>query len=133
MIQFQSITYWVARLAAALIMLQTLYFKFTGAEESVYIFTTIGMEPWGRITVGGFELIAAVLLMINRWAWIGGALGLGLMVGAIGMHLTQLGIVVMDDSGYLFTLACVVALSSLYVLYVNKDKLRAVIHQLKRS
>lgn len=116
------ILYWGARLLAALIMLQTLYFKFTGSEESVYIFTTVGMEPWGRIGVGIAELIAAILLLFNRTAWLGGGLALGLMVGAIGMHLTLLGISVNEDGGYLFFLAVAVTACSVYVLVWDKDK-----------
>ncbi|MEO7992398.1 MAG: DoxX family membrane protein, partial [Chryseolinea sp.] len=84
--------YWAARLLAALIMAQTLYFKFTGATESIYIFTTIGMEPWGRIGVGVLELVASILLLINATAWLGAGLAFGLMLGAIGMHLTILGV-----------------------------------------
>ncbi|MDH4089055.1 MAG: DoxX family protein, partial [Cyclobacteriaceae bacterium] len=64
--------YWAARLVAAFVLFQTLFFKFTGAEESVYIFTTVGIEPWGRIAVGTLELIAAVLLIIPGTAWLGG-------------------------------------------------------------
>jgi putative oxidoreductase len=117
------ILYWGARLVAALIMLQTLYFKFSGSEESVYIFTTVGMEPWGRIGIGVLELIASVLLLFNATAWIGSGLALGLMTGAIGMHLTKLGISVRDDGGYLFFLAVAVALCSTIVLFKNKEKI----------
>jgi hypothetical protein len=109
-----------ARLAGALIMLQTLYFKFTGAKESVYIFSTIGMEPWGRIGVGVMELIAFVLLHYRPTAWASALLGIGLMVGADGtvsMHLVFLGIEVMGDGGYLFILALMVLLLSLITLY----------------
>ena len=113
---FMTIVFWLARLVAAVILLQTLFFKFTAAEESVYIFTTVGMEPWGRIGVGTLELIAAILLVVPATAWMGAFLALGLMLGAIGMHLTILGIEVMQDGGYLFALAIVVALCSLYVL-----------------
>ena len=98
----RKITYIVARLAAAIIMGQTLYFKFTGSAESVYIFTTVGMEPWGRWLVGITELVAAILLIIPKTAWAGGILAVGLMVGAIGMHMTLLGIEVMEDKGQLF-------------------------------
>src|SRR5687768_8916823 len=95
-----SILYWCARLLAALILLQTLFFKFSASAESVYIFTKVGMEPWGRIMVGILELIAGLMLIIPRTAWMGAALALGLMTGAIGMHLTLLGIDVQGDSGY---------------------------------
>jgi hypothetical protein len=119
--------YWVARMLAAVILLQTLYFKFSGSEESVYIFTTVGMEPWGRIGVGILELTAAVLLLMNNTAWVGSALSFGLMAGAIGMHLTKLGISVLGDGGYLFFLAVTVALCSLAVLFRNRDKIFSLV------
>lgn len=101
---------------AATLMLQTLYFKFSASEESVYIFTAIGMEPWGRIAVGVFELIASVLLLVPSMVWLGSALAIGLMVGAIGMHAAILGIEVMGDRGQLFIYAVVVTLCSSYAL-----------------
>jgi putative oxidoreductase len=122
-----KILYWAARILASLILVQTLYFKFSGAEESKYIFETVGMEPWGRIGVGTLELIAGVLLLINPLAWYGAALALGLMVGAIGMHLTFLGISVRGDGGYLFALAIAVAICSAYVLIRNLDKIKSLL------
>jgi len=119
--------YWGARLVAAVILLQTLYFKFTASPESVYIFSTIGMEPWGRIGVGVVELIAGVLLLLSATAWIGAGLALGLMAGAIGMHLTLLGIEVQNDGGQLFIYALVVTFCSVFVLMVNKEKIQALI------
>lgn len=119
----QKVAYTIARFAAAIIMAQTLYFKFTASPESMYIFEMVGMEPWGRWLVGIMELIAAVLLIVPKSAWAGAVLGLGLMVGAIGMHLTILGIEVMNDGGYLFYLAIIVFLCSAYVAYANKEKL----------
>ncbi len=86
---------WFLQLLAAIILLQTLYFKFTGAEESVYIFEAVGMEPWGRYGSGIVELIAGVLLLIPRTAWIGAALAIGVISGALFFHLTTLGIEVM--------------------------------------
>ena len=121
--------YWGARLVAAIILLQTLYFKFTASPESVYIFSTIGMEPWGRIGVGVVELIAGILLLVSATAWIGAGLALGLMVGAIGMHLTLLGIEVQGDGGQLFIYALVVIFCSIFVLMVNKEKIQALIKQ----
>ncbi|MFK7953219.1 MAG: DoxX family membrane protein [Ekhidna sp.] len=119
----KKVVYTIARFAAAIIMAQTLYFKFTASPESMYIFEMVGMEPWGRWLVGIFELIAAVLLIVPKSAWAGAILGLGLMVGAIGMHLTILGIEVMNDGGYLFYLALIVFLCSAYVAYADKEKI----------
>lgn len=116
-----------ARLLAAVIMFQTLYFKFGASEESVYIFEKVGMEPWGRIGVGVLELVASVLLLVNRTAWIGAGIALGLMTGAIGMHLTLLGIEVQGDGGYLFFLACVVFVCAAFVLVVEKDRVRMLL------
>lgn len=124
------ILYWIARLVAAIIMLQTLYFKFTGAEESVYIFTQMGMEPWGRIGTGVAELVSSVLILIPRTAWVGGVLALGLMLGAIGSHLTVLGIEVQQDGGQLFMYAVAVAVSAVYVLYWNRDKVKRLLKRL---
>ena len=127
-----SIVYWFARILAAVILFQTLFFKFTASTESVYIFSTVGMEPWGRIGIGIFELIASVLLLINATAWLGAGLALGLMVGAIGMHLTILGIVVQDDGGYLFGLSLIVAFCSAYVLYRNYARILGVLESIRR-
>jgi uncharacterized membrane protein YphA (DoxX/SURF4 family) len=105
------IFYWVLRVLAAVILLQTLFFKFSGAEESVYIFSTLGMEPWGRIGTGVVELIASILLLVPRTTAIGAMLGLGVMSGALFFHLTRLGIVVKDDHGQLFAYALLVFFS----------------------
>ena len=94
-----NILYWIARIGAAAIMLQTLYFKFTGASESVYIFEQVHMEPWGWIGVGIAELFTSVLMLINSTVWLGALLTFGLMAGAIMMHLTLLGIEVQGDGG----------------------------------
>jgi hypothetical protein len=114
--------YWFSRILAAVLMVQTLYFKFTASPESVYIFTTVGMEPWGRIGIGVMELIASLLLVTGATAWLGAAIGLGLMVGAIGMHLTLLGINVQNDGGQLFLYAVIVTLCSLYVLWHDRER-----------
>ncbi|MBL7852775.1 MAG: DoxX family protein [Cyclobacteriaceae bacterium] len=119
----------VARFAAAIILLQTLYFKFSGSAESVYIFSTIGMEPWGRWAVGFMELVAGGFLISRSWNWLGALLGIGLMVGAIGMHLTLLGISVMDDGGYLFFLAVVVAVLCGLVFTTNRHQIPAAIRK----
>ncbi|MEZ0609020.1 DoxX family membrane protein [Fibrella sp. WM1] len=113
---------WGARVVAAVIMLQTLFFKFTGAAESVYIFSTLGVEPWGRIGAGVVELIASILILLPRTSWVGAGLALGVMLGAIGSHLTILGIAVQGDGGYLFVLALVVAVCSLIVLVLTRTQ-----------
>ncbi|MFN3243938.1 MAG: DoxX family protein [Planctomycetota bacterium] len=112
---------WIARIVVAVILLQTLTFKFTAAPESVYIFETVGMEPVGRIGSGIAELIAGVLLLIpgRRFAAAGAALALGVISGAIFFHLTKLGIVVQDDGGQLFVMAVVVFVGSAFVLLRN--------------
>jgi len=120
-----TMTSWLLRGIAALILLQTLFFKFTGAPESVYIFSTLGAEPWGRIASGVFELIAAVLLLAPRTVTMGAALSLGVISGAIVSHLTLLGITLpaVDDHGELFALAVAVFVCSAIVLVMHRREL----------
>ena len=99
---------WILRLAAAVILLQTLFFKFTAAPESVYVFSTLGLEPWGRIGIGSLELVASILILIPKTTSLGALLAAGIMAGALFSHLTKLGIVVQNDGGQLFILALVV-------------------------
>jgi hypothetical protein len=119
---------WILRGVAAVILLQTLFFKFTGAKESVYIFTTLGMEPWGRIGSGIAELIAAVLLLLPQTVVFGAIMSLGVISGAIFFHLTKLGIALplVDDHGELFALAVVVFVCSLAVLIMHRQELPLV-------
>ena len=119
----QRIVSWLCRVTAAVILLQTLFFKFTGAPESVYIFTKVGMEPWGRYGSGVVELIAAILLLSRCHCWLGALLGLGVMGGAIMSHLTKLGIVVQDDGGLLFTLALTVAVTSTVTAFLHRNQI----------
>ncbi|MBN9382456.1 MAG: DoxX family protein [Chitinophagaceae bacterium] len=118
-----TILFWILRVLAAVIMLQTLYFKFSGAEESIYIFSTLGMEPWGRIGTGVVELIASVLLLIPRTTPIGALLGLAVMSGALFFHLTKLGIEVKGDHGQLFIYALLVFISCLVLAWSFRKKL----------
>jgi uncharacterized membrane protein YphA (DoxX/SURF4 family) len=97
----------VARIVAALILAQTLFFKFTAAPESVAIFTKLGVEPYGRILTGSLELFTVILLLIPRKAWLGAILGIMIMGGAIMSHFTILGIESQGDGGYLFLLAVI--------------------------
>jgi uncharacterized membrane protein YphA (DoxX/SURF4 family) len=116
---------WVLQVLVAVILLQTLFFKFTGAPESVYIFSKLGAEPWGRIASGVFELIAAVLLLVPRTAAAGALMSLGVISGAIFSHLTKLGVALTEvgDRGELFALALVVFLGSAVVLYIRRREL----------
>lgn len=122
---------WICRIGAAIILLQTLFFKFTGADESVYIFTKVGLEPWGLYGTGVVELIAAVLLLSSCHAWLGGLLTLGVISGAIGSHLTVLGIVVQNDGGLLFGLAVAVFIASAVVVFLHRRQIPFVSHLLK--
>jgi putative oxidoreductase len=117
---------WMCRVAAAIILLQTLLFKFTAAPESVYIFTKVGAEPWGRIGSGIVELIAAILLLTPRFVWAGAFLALGVMAGAIMSHLTVLGIEVQGDRGLLFFLAIAVFVTSSIALFLHRTQIPVI-------
>jgi putative oxidoreductase len=115
-----TVVSWVLQIVVAVILLQTLFFKFTGAAESVYIFSALGAEPWGRIGSGVVELIAAVLLLVPTTVTIGAVLAFGVMVGAIMSHLAVLGIEVQGDGGLLFGLALTVFVGSAIVLVLRR-------------
>ncbi len=119
-------TSWVLRIAVAVILAQTLYFKFSGAPESVYIFETLGAEPWGRIGSGIAELVASVLILLPRTKVYGALLALGVIAGALLSHLTRLGIEVQGDGGLLFALAVVVFLASSATLWLHRAQLPLV-------
>ena len=121
----ELIVSWVLQLIVAGILFQTLFFKFTGAEESVYIFSTLGIEPWGRIASGIAELVVVVLILWPSTAALGALLGLGVITGALVSH-TRLGLVVKDDGGLLFALAVIVFLSSATVLYLRRAELPVI-------
>jgi hypothetical protein len=123
MTKAQTITSWILQLIAAAILFQTLFFKFTGAEESRYIFSKLGLEPWGRIGSGIAELVAVVLLLIPKTSSIGALLSLGVIGGAIVSHLTRLGIVVQNDGGLLFALAVIVFICSAAILTMRRREL----------
>jgi putative oxidoreductase len=116
---------WVLQVLVAVILLQTLFFKFTGAPESVYIFSKLGAEPWGRIASGVVELTAAVLLLVPRTAAAGALMSLGVISGAIFSHLTKLGVALAEvgDHGELFALALAVFVGSAVVLYIRRREL----------
>lgn len=113
----------VLRLIVAVILIQTLRFKFTAHPDSVYIFETVGLEPYGRIGIGIAELIAGILILIPRTIWLGAVMTLGIIGGAIFMHLTQLGIEVNGDGGVLFTTAVVTFILSGIVLWIYRKQI----------
>ena len=135
MTKIQTIISWALQIIVAVILFQTLFFKFTGAEESKYIFSTLGLEPWGRIGSGVVELIAVILLLIPRTVPYGAILAFGTIAGAIMSHLTKLGIVVKNsdgssDGGFLFLLACVVFVSSIVILFFHRRELPLIGYRL---
>jgi putative oxidoreductase len=121
--RFHAGTSWLLQLLVAGILLQTLFFKFTGAEESVYIFTTVHAEPWGRIGSGVVELLASILLLVPATTTLGAILTLGTMTGAILAHLTLLGIEVKGDGGLLFALALTAFTSSAIILLIRRTQI----------
>ncbi len=114
---------WVLQFIAAAILFQTLFFKFTGAEESRYIFEKLGVEPWGRIASGLIEAVAVVLLLTPRTVVLGALLSAGVISGAIVSHLTKLGIVVRDDGGLLFGLAMIVLVCTAAILVIRRRQI----------
>ncbi|TYA71489.1 DoxX family membrane protein [Seonamhaeicola marinus] len=109
------------RLVVAIILIQTLRFKFTGHEDSIYIFSKVGLEPYGRIGIGILELIAGILLLVPKTVWAGACLTLGIIGGAIFMHLTTLGIAVNNDGGILFYTALFTFILSGIILYLYRS------------
>lgn len=122
---------WLLRLLAAGILLQTLYFKFTGAPESVYIFSTLGVEPWGRLASGALELVAAILLLVPTTVAKGAVLSLGVISGALLAHIFVLGVEVQGDGGLLCLLAIVVFLCSAALAWMHRNELRAWMEMLR--
>lgn len=114
------------RIIVAVILIQTLRFKFTAHPDSVYIFETVGLEPIGRIGIGIIELIAGILLLIPKTVWAGATITIGVIGGAIMMHLTQLGIEVKNDGGVLFYTAVVTFLLSLSILYMYRKDIPVI-------
>jgi putative oxidoreductase len=128
----QIVVSWVLQLAVAAILFQTLFFKFTGAPESVYIFSTLGAEPWGRIGSGIVELVVVALIVYPPTIVYGAVLGLGVASGAILSH-TKLGLVVQGDGGLLFALAVTVLMASAGVVFLRRADLPYLGERLFRS
>ena len=118
----KTIFIWILKILAAVILLQTLYFKFTAKPESVELFTILGMEPWGRIGTGVAELIASILILIPRTTLLGALMGLGLMAGAIFFHLTKLGVNFGGDV-FLFMYALIVFVCCLALIIIYRKNI----------
>lgn len=118
-----QVVYWIIKLTAVVILLQTLFFKFTGASESVYIFETLGVEPYGRIGSGVVELLASVFILFRRTTLLGALMAAGTMFGALVSHLFILGIIIQNDGGTLFTLAIITLVCSLLIIYTERHKI----------
>ena len=126
---------WALRLIVAVILVQTLFFKFTAAKESVYIFSTLGMEPWGRVGSGVFELVASILLLIPSTIPLGAAMAMAATGSAILFHLFRLGIALtaVGDHGELFALAIVVTLCSAGILLLHRQELPLIGRMIGRT
>lgn len=123
---------WILRLLAAAIMLQTLYFKFTAQQESVELFTMLGMEPWGRIATGVSELLASILILFPKTTGFGAALGAGLMAGALFFHFTILGVKFGGD--YVLFLYAVIAFTCcIILLFIHRNQILAIIKKRQLS
>lgn len=129
----KSIISWIVRIVAAVILLQTLYFKFTAQPEAVELFTKLGVEPWGRIGTGIIELITSILLIVPSTVFLGALLGVGLMAGAIASHLTVIGIVSQGDGGQLFIMAIIVLTCSLIILLLHKQQGFALLNKFYKN
>lgn len=121
----------ISAIIAAIIFLQTLYFKFTAAPESVYIFNQLGLEPYGRIGTGVLELIISLLLIFKKTSLFGSIVGLTVISGAILSHVLVLGVEVQNDGGLLFGLAILVFILLLINLTLQRDKFLAILKQVK--
>jgi putative oxidoreductase len=129
----KNILLWGLRITAAIIIFQTLYYKFSGHPESVTLFTKLGVEPWGRIGTGIIELITGVLLLLPATSIIGALLGIGLMLGAIFSHITVIGIASNGDGGQLFILAIVVLLCCLIYFFIKKQDAIVLVNKIFRN
>ncbi len=124
---------WIIRVVASLIMLQTLYYKFSGSTESVYIFSQMNMEPWGRYATGIAELVASLLILYKPTTVIGSFFAVGIMSGALLSHAFVLGIEVMGDHGLLFLYALIVWVAAILLLWIEREKLFSMIRKISGS
>ncbi len=129
--KFKIIFSWILRLVVAYVLLQTLFYKFTAHPDSVYIFTKLGVEPWGRIGLGVVELIVAFLVLIPRTKFIGMGLSFLIIVGALFSHILVIGLDIHGDGGGLFTLALIVLVSTILFFILNKEEFKTQLNTLK--
>ena len=132
MMKTKNIISWVLRLTVAIILLQTLYFKFTAHPDSVHIFSALGVEPWGRISLGIVELITAILILTPKTKIIGMINSLGIIIGAVFSHFLVLGVNVGNDGGGLFALAIIVLIASSIFLIIHKTEVLQLIKIIKK-
>jgi uncharacterized membrane protein YphA (DoxX/SURF4 family) len=125
--QPSAIIQWILRIIASLIMLQTLYYKFSGSAESVYIFSQMNMEPWGRYATGMAELVASLLILYKPTTAIGSFFAVAIMSGALLSHAFVLGVEVMEDHGLLFLYALIVWVAAILLLWIEREKLFGII------
>jgi len=123
----------IASIFAAILFLQTLYFKFSGASESIDIFSKLGVEPYGRIGSGILELIVSVLLLFRKTSLLGAILGIVIILGAITSHVLIIGIEVQNDKGLLFGLALLVLVACGTSVYLQRGKLVGIINSYRRG
>ena len=119
----QRVVSWVCQLVAAGIMIETLFFKFTAAPESVYIFKRMGTEPWWRWGQGIWELLASICLLVVPLRWAGGVLTTGAMLAAILSHMTWLGFSIQGDHGLLFGMAMVTFICGFTVMILHRHSI----------
>jgi len=123
----------ILKAIVAIILIQTLYFKFSGAEESVFIFSKLGVEPWGRIGAAIAELLIVILLFLPRTSWMGALLGIGTMFAAVGSHLFIIGIEVYEDGGLLFSLAIVCLIGCISLMAMEKESAKIFFARIQRG
>jgi len=112
------------RITVAIIYIQTLYFKFTAHPDSVYIFTKMGVEPFGRISLGVIELIISIGILIPKTKYAAIVMSIAIVLGALMSHIFILGIIVNGDNGLLFSLACLIFLLSILLFIYHYDEIK---------
>ncbi len=126
----KNIASWILRIFTAVIFTQTLYFKFTGHQDSVEIFSALKIEPSGRILIGILELVSAILILVPGTVVYGAILAWGIMGGAIIGHCTVIGFE--GDNLSLFLLGVAVWVSATILLVLHRDQLPILRHMFEK-